>query len=79
LASLTLGSPCGRPNRLRRFVEPGLLSVGGSNYSRRAMEIGKRQLNFLRKMRARTDSNRRPPGSKLEGTEKLKILTIASS
>jgi hypothetical protein len=30
-------------------------------------------------MRARRDSNSRPPGSKLEGTEKLKILTIASS
>jgi hypothetical protein len=27
LASLTLGSSCGRPNRLRRFVELGLLSA----------------------------------------------------
>jgi hypothetical protein len=33
LASLTLGSPCGRPNRLRRFVELALLSVGSSNRS----------------------------------------------
>ncbi len=31
LASLSLGSPCGRPNRLRRFVEHGSSSVGGSN------------------------------------------------
>jgi hypothetical protein len=28
--------------------------------------------------RARTDSNRRPPGSKLEGTEKLEISIIGS-
>jgi hypothetical protein len=28
--------------------------------------------------RARTDSNRRPPGSKLEGTEKLEILVFGS-
>jgi len=26
------GSPCGRPDRLRRFVELGSLSVGSSNY-----------------------------------------------
>ena len=31
LATLTLGSPCWRPNRLRRFVELALSSVRGSN------------------------------------------------
>jgi hypothetical protein len=36
MASLALGSPCGRPNRLRRFIERALLSVGSSNWKRRA-------------------------------------------
>jgi hypothetical protein len=40
LAPLTLGSPCGRPNRLRRFVELALLSVGGSNYHQFAVCYG---------------------------------------
>ena len=34
--------------------------------------------NFLIEKCARTDSNRRPPGSKLEGTEKLEILMFGS-
>jgi hypothetical protein len=34
--------------------------------------------NLFVEMRARRDSNSRPPGSKLEGTEKLEILRIGS-
>jgi hypothetical protein len=34
--------------------------------------------NFLIEKRARTDSNRRPPGSKLEGTEDLEILVFVN-
>ena len=34
--------------------------------------------NFLIEKRARTDSNRRPPGSKLEGTENSEIWSFVS-
>src|SRR5271170_7577504 len=66
-----------RPTRRdRRVVELALLSVGGSNCGHKAIGCNLRSWELQIFWRARTDSNRRPPGSKLAAVSKLEFCRL---
>ena len=77
-ASPLRGRPAGdQLGRRRPSCRTVSLSVGSSN--QRAQRLAAVSVSHSKnRWRARRDSNSRPPGSKLEGTEKLEILLFGS-